>query len=358
MFGLKGIPYTAGIETVVEEIGCRLADRGHEVYVFVRPHYTPAEMKTYRGMNLVHLPSINTKNLDAVSHSFVSMFGAIGLRPDVIHIHATGNSIHSLLPRAFGIPTVVTSHGLDWQRAKWGALAKTYLKFTDYTTCHFPSATTAVSRKMKAYYEGQYKKEVTYITNGANPPELLPAGQIKSMGLETGNYLFFASRLVPEKGAHYLIEAYKGLNTTRKLVIAGDGIPGDPYAESLKKEASPKILFPGFVKGKLLKELLTNAYAYILPSEIEGLSAGLLEAMSYGKCVLVSDIEENLEAVQSHGFTFESKNVADLRDKLDFLLTHEGEVEEMGQDARLYVEKEFNWDEITTQYESLYRSLI
>jgi glycosyltransferase involved in cell wall biosynthesis len=358
MYGLKGIPFTAGIETVVEEIGCRLADRGHDVYVFVRPHYTPVSMKTYRGMKLVQMPSINTKNLDAVSHSFVSTFGAISLKPDVIHIHATGNSIHSLLPRVFGIPTVVTSHGLDWQRAKWGAAAKTYLKFTDYTTCYFPSATTAVSRKMKAYYEGLYGREVHFITNGANPPELLPPDQITSMGLGRGDYLLFASRLVPEKGCHYLIDAFKTLNTKMKLVIAGDGAQGDPYAGAIKKEASPNILFPGFVKGTLLKELLSNCYTYVLPSEIEGLSAGLLEAMSYGKCVLVSNIEENLEAVQGFGFTFETKNVTSLREKLEYLLNHESEVVKKGQEARQYVEKEFNWDEITTQYENLYRSLL
>jgi glycosyltransferase involved in cell wall biosynthesis len=358
MFGLKGIPYTAGIETVVEEIGCRLVDRGHDVYIFVRPHYTPKTMKTYRGMKLVHLPSINTKNLDAVSHSFLSTFGAIGLKPDVIHIHATGNSIHSLLPRAFGIPTVVTSHGLDWQRAKWGAAAKIYLKFTDYTTCHFPSATTAVSRKMKEYYENLYQREVHFITNGANPPELLPPGEIKSMGLDWGNYLFFASRLVPEKGCHYLIEAYKQLRTDKKLVIAGDGLPGDPYVEALKKEAGSNILFPGFVKGSLLKELLSNAYLYLLPSEIEGLSAGLLEAMSYGRCVLVSDIAENREAVQDYGYTFESRSARDLKSKLEFLLEYPAKVEEMGQNAQVYVKKEFNWDNITAQYEGLYRNLL
>jgi len=358
MMGLKGIPCPGGVETVVEEIGSRLVKRGHEVVIFVRPHYTSRALKEYKGMKLINLPSIPTKNLDAITHSFLSVFGAINVKPDLVHIHSTGNSIYAFLPRIFGIPTVVTSHGLDWQRAKWGKFAKKYLKFTDRTTCFFPTATTAVSQKMRKYYQDTYKKEVLYIPNGANEVERLPPKEILKLGLKGNDYILFASRLVPEKGCHYLVRAYKKLGTNKKLIIAGDGVLGDKYAESLKREANSSILFLGFVTGNLLKELLSNAYLYILPSEIEGLSAGLIEAMSYQNCVLVSDIEENCEAIGSSGFTFKNKSVDDLAEKLSYLLNHPKVVESHRKTCFDDVKARYDWDKVTDEYEKLYQSLV
>lgn len=357
MMGLKGVPCPAGVETVVEEVGSRLVQRGHEVIVFVRPHYTPRDLKEYKGMRLINLPSIPTKNLDAITHSFLAVINSIGLKPDVVHIHSTGNSIYAFLPRWFGIPSVVTSHGLDWQRAKWGRFARRYLQFTDRTTCSFPNATTAVSQRMQRYYEETYHHKVHYIPNGANRVQRLEPNEILKLGLKGNDYLFFASRLVPEKGCHYLIDAYKRLNTDKKLVIAGDGVLGDPYAEKLKKEASAKVIFLGFVRGVLLQELLSNAYLYLLPSEIEGLSAGLIEAMSYQNCVLVSNIEENREAIGNSGFTFENKSVNDLEEKLDYLLNHPEVVDE--QRVRCYenVHSRYDWEKVTSEYEQLYTLL-
>jgi glycosyltransferase involved in cell wall biosynthesis len=358
MFGIKGVPVPAGAEYVVEQIGSRLVARGHEVLVYVRAHYTPLEQKEYLGMQLVHLPSIPTKNLDAITHSLLSSLAVLGQKADIVHIHSTGNSVFALHPRAFGIPTVVTSHGLDWQRAKWGLFVRTFLRMSDYTTTHFPTATTAVSLKMQRYYQEMYKRKVYYIPNGANEVEKLPPNEILELGLKGNDYLFFASRLVPEKGCHYLIEAYKHLDTDKKLVIAGDGVLGDKYAESLKKEATPNILFLGFVGGVLLQELLSNAYFYILPSEIEGLSAGLIEAMSYQNCVLVSDIEENLEVIEDCGVTFESRSVENLAEKIDYLTKFPDKVADFGEKAARLVKDKYDWEKITDQYEEIYRSLV
>lgn len=358
MLGLKGVPCPGGVETVVEEIGSRLAQRGHEVIVYVRPHYTPRSLKEYRGMRLVNLPSIPTKNFDAITHSFLATCASLGEKPDVVHIHSTGNSIYAGLPRAFGIPTVVTSHGLDWQRAKWGKFARAYLKFTDYTTTSLPNAATAVSRKMQRYYQEKYRRPVTYIPNGANTVQPKMPEEILKLGLTGGDYIFFASRLVPEKGCHYLLEAYRSIRRPgRKLVIAGDGSYGDAYAAELKKFAGEEILFLGFIKGRLLEELLSNAYFYVLPSEIEGLSAGLIEAMSYGNCVLVSDIEENLEVVGDGGVTFQSRNVDDLREKIELLIRDESLVGSYREKARKIACDRFNWERVTDQYERLYTDL-
>ena len=355
MFGIKGLPLPAGAEVVVEEISKRLVERGHEVSVYVRSHYTSKELKEYLEMKLIHLPSIPSKNLDAITHSFLSSMHVLGHKPDVLHIHSTGNSVFSLHPRAFGIPTVVTSHGLDWQRAKWGLLAKTFLRLTDYTTTYFPNAVTAVSRKMQRYYHGVSGREIAYIPNGVNPPQKFPPGEIKKLGLKGGDYILFAARFVPEKGAHYLIEAFNQLDHPKlKLVMAGDGAYGDKYAEGLKKFSSQRVIFPGFVSGQLKAELLSNAYLFVLPSEIEGLSTGLLEAMSYGNCVLVSDIEENLEVIGDAGLTFKSGSVDDLRSKLQHLVGHPLDVKKVGLKAGEIVDRQFNWDVITDMYEKLY----
>jgi glycosyltransferase involved in cell wall biosynthesis len=358
MFGIKGIPVPAGAEVVAEEVGSRLVQRGHQVTVYVRPHYTPYTLTEHKGMRLVHLPSISTKNLDAITHSFLSALSVMASDADVVHIHSTGNSIFAFLPRLRGIKTVVQSHGLDWQRAKWGRFAKLYLRLTDYSTVHFPTAATAVSRKMADYYQQFSRRKVIYIPNGVADVDRTAPNLIRQYGLDGNDYLFFAARLVPEKGAHYLIDAYKRLDTAKKLVIAGDDSYGSAYSQKLKSHASERIIFTGFVQGALLQEFLSNAYLYVLPSEIEGLSTGLLEAMNYGNCVLVSDIEENLEVVGDAGFTFQSRSVDDLTVKLQYLVQNEQLIRSRRLVSQERVRAFYNWDTVTDQFEKLYHDII
>jgi glycosyltransferase involved in cell wall biosynthesis len=359
MLGVKGIPHTGGIENVVEQLGTRLVKKGHEVIVYVRPHYTPRHLKEYRGMTLIHLPSIHTKHLDAVTHTSLASLHVAWLGADVVHIHSIGLSILAPITRAWGIKTVVQSHGLDWQRDKWGKLAKTCLRLTDYTTVFFPNVTTVVSQKMQKYYQDRFGRKVTYIPNGVSDLAKADPQKICDFGLHGDDYILFASRLVPEKGCHYLLEAYRQLgNPAKKLVIAGDANYGDHYVADLKKRESENILFLGFVKGRLFEELMSNAYIYVLPSEIEGLSTGLLEAMSYGNCVLISDIEENIEVVGESGVSFTSGNIQDLRDKLAYLLACKDIVEKHKDKARAHVLSYYNWDNVADQYEALYGSLV
>ncbi len=358
MFGIKGIPVPAGAEVVAEQVGSRLAQRGHQVTVYVRPNYSDPKIKTYKGMRLVHLPSIPTKNLDAITHGFLASLAVIASDAEIVHIHATGSSIFALLPRLFGIKTVVQSHGLDWQRAKWGKFAKFYLRLTDYSTVHFPNATTAVSEKMTDHYQRMTPRKVLYIPNGIAKCQKAQPDLIRQYGVEGNDYLFFASRFVPEKGLHYLIEAFERLNTNKKLILAGDGEYNSEYARKLKTYASDKIIFTGFVQGALLQELLSNAYIYILPSEIEGLSTGLLEAMNYGNCVLVSDIQENLEVIEDVGFTFKNRNVDDLEARLRYLLQNEELVKSYKIAAEKHVSKLYDWETTTDMFEKLYKQIL
>lgn len=358
MLGVKGIPVPAGAENVAEQIGVRLVERGHQVTIYVRPHFTPRTLKSYRGLRLVSLPSIPTKHLDAITHSFLASLAVLGERPDLLHLHGIGNSVFSLHPRWFGIKTLVQIHGLDWQRAKWGPLARAYLRLTDYSTVCFPSAVTAVSRGLVDYYQTLSRRPVFYLPNGVPEVRHRPANLLRSLGLEPGEYLLFAARLVPEKGAHLLLEAFKNLQTSKKLVVAGDGAYGDPYAARLKTQASSQILFPGFVQGELLEELYSHAYLYLLPSAVEGLSTGLLEALRYGNCVLVSEIAENREVIGEQGLTFQVGNRADLQAKLADLLAQPEKVAEYRERAREQAARHITWETVTDRLEALYQQIL
>jgi glycosyltransferase involved in cell wall biosynthesis len=209
---------------------------------------------------------------------------------------------------------------------------------------------------MTVHYQKLTRRPVFCIPNGVAKSERRPPDLIHDMGLCGDDYIFFAARFVPEKGAHYLIDAFKQIDTNKKLVLAGDGSYGDAYAQQLKAQAGERILFPGFVQGPLLEELLSNAYLYVLPSEIEGLSTGLLEAMSYGNCVLVSDIEENREVIGQAGCTFRSANVDDLKTKLCELLENDAIVKQYRLRAKEHISTHFDWETITDQVEALYKS--
>ncbi len=358
MVGVKGLPLPAGIDQVVEQIGVRLVQRGHKVTAFVRPHYTSIEQKEYKGIQLVHVPSFRTRSLDALTSSIFATARAIAMKPDIVHIHSQGLSIFAPFPRMFGIKTIVQSHGLDWQRAKWNGLASRMIKFTDYTTVNWPNATVVVSRKLQNYYESKYKKKVHYIPNGSPEVLTMAPDNIQKWGLNNKDYLLFAARLVPEKWCHGLINAYKRIENPRMpLVIAGDSEYGDPYGVALKKNAGNNIRFLGFVTGTMMQELYANAYAYVLPSTIEGLSTGLLEAMSYGNCVLVSDIEENKEAISGCGLTFKSGDEKYLQEKLEYLLGHPEMLDTFRDKARQRVREEYNWETITDEFIDLYTEL-
>ncbi|UCF79363.1 MAG: glycosyltransferase family 4 protein [Candidatus Eiseniibacteriota bacterium] len=358
MIGQKGIPATyGGIERHVEEVGTRLAARGHEVAVYCRYYYTRMKDK-YRGVKLIRLPSIRTKHLDTATHCAVSTLDAMVRGFDVVHFHALGPSLFSALPRLAGAKTVVTIHGLDWQREKWGPAASWVLKRCEYPAVSFPTRTVVVSRTLQEYFREKYGVESVVIPNGTNIPTPRPLSRLKKKGLEPRKYILFVGRLVPEKGCHYLIEAYQKLETDAKLVIAGGSSFSSEYVESLKRHASDRVLLLDYVYGDDLEELWSNALLVALPSTLEGLSISLLEALSYGKCVLVSDIAENLEVVEDCAPSFRSKDVGDLRRKLEELLAAPDVLASYEERAKQHILQRFTWDGVTKSLEQLYVELL
>jgi glycosyltransferase involved in cell wall biosynthesis len=354
MVGQKGIPATyGGIERHVEEVGSRLAKKGHEVAVYCRMYYTK-RTGLYHGMKLLRRPSINTKHLDTVSHCFISTVDVLFRNFDVVHFHALGPSVFAGMPRITKARTVVTVHGLDWQREKWGPFASWILKRCEYPAVHFPNKTVVVSNTLQRYFMDRYSIDTVVIPNGTNVPVPRPASQIRKMGLEEGNYVLFVGRLVPEKGVHYLAEAFTKVDTDLKLVLAGGSSFSDSYVDKLREYQSDKILFLDYVYGDVLEELWSNAYMVVQPSTMEGLSISLLEALSYGKCVLISDIPENVEVVDDCSPSFKTKNVADLTDKLRTLVEDPELVKRYEVKCRDHVLRKFSWDTIVDSLESLF----
>lgn len=357
---LKGMPLGGGIEKYTEEIGSRLAKDGHEITVYTLRNYGATD-GVYKGMKIKTVPTLKTKSFEKLAGAFLATIkNCIEDETDIVHFHAFGPAMFSFIPRLFNKKVVVQGHGLEWKRSRWGWAGRLFLKLTEIPSVKFPHNITVVSHVQKKYLLDRYSKESVYIPTGINPPQREKPDIIKSYGLTGNDYILFAARLVNEKGAHYLIDAYKRMRTDFRLVIAGDARHENLYKSKLHQlaEGNKKIIFTGFVTGKLLHELFSNCYLFVLPSELEGLPTVLLEAMSYGNCCLVSDIPENLEALNNLGYTFKNKDRDDLVEKLKFLTSNAKATEIFKETARSYVIEDYSWDKITLEFEKLYNNLL
>jgi len=366
--GQKGIPTTSGgVEKHVECLASKLSEKNHEVFVYVRNNYTKKYINEFKGVKLIHLPSISSKHLDAISHTFLATIHALFQDYDAIHYQAIGPSSLSFLVKIFKPKTalIATFHCQDYFHQKWGWLARNYLKFGEFMTCKVPDKTIAVSNVLGTYVRRAYNKNAKVIPNGVSITPTDSTDQLMQWGLEKDGYIVSISRLVKHKGIHYLIEAYKNLedkNLTdgKKLVIVGDGFYTDDYVNYLRVLAvgSKNIIFTGAQNGEALSQLFANAYLFVHPSDSEGLSITLLEAMAYGKAVLSSDIPENMEPLGGNGFYFRQGNTHNLEENLLKLLNNPQVLAETGAKAKEVAEKEYSWEKIAEKTENLYREAI
>lgn len=367
MLGHKRIPSReGGVEIVVEEISTRMVQLGHKVTCFNRSghHVSGKEfdgknLKEYKGVRLKSVITINRKGLAAMTASVFSALQASFGKYDVIHFHAEGPCAMLWLPKLFGKRCVATIHGLDWQREKWkNGFGSKYIKSGEKIAVKYADEIIVLSKGVQDYFREAYGRKTVFIPNGVNRPDLYEPEQIKEKyGLDKDGYILYLGRLVPEKGEHYLIEAFKSVNTYKKLVIAGGASDTDDYMERLKKlsDGDERIIFTGFVQGRLFEELYSNAYVYVLPSDLEGMPLSLLEAMSYGNCCLVSDIAECAEVVEDKAVTFKKSDVADLKEKLQMLCDDEKLVQKYKNEATDFICGKYNWDKVTQKTIGLYR---
>lgn len=367
MLGHKRIPSReGGIEIVVEELATRMVAKGHGVTCYNRRghHVSGAEFdgKTvteYKGVKIKSVFTIEKKGLAAVTSSFfASLYAAFG-KYDVVHIHAEGPAFFAWLPSLFGKRVVVTIHGIDWQREKWrSGFGSKFIRMGEQNAVKFADEIIVLSKGVQDYFKGTYGRDVLFIPNGVNRPEVREADLItKRFDLHKNEYFLFLGRLVPEKGIRYLIEAFKKVKSDKKLVIAGGASDTDEFAKELKllADIDQRIVFTGFVQGETLDELYSNAYVYVLPSDLEGMPLSLLEAMSYGNCCVVSNIAECAEVVEDKGIKFRKGNVDDLREKLQECCDDETRVEKYKREAADFICQKYDWDEVVGKTLRLYR---
>ena len=261
------------------------------------------------------------------------------------------------LPKLFGKRCIATIHGLDHQRAKWGRFASTYIMLGEKCAARFADEIIVLSKGVQQYFLDTYRRKTVFIPNGVNRPVIREAKMIKEkFGLEKDSYILFLGRLVPEKGLRYLIQAFKEVKTDKKLVIAGGSSDTDAFAELQEMaKGDDRILFTGFVQGQELDELYSNAYVYTLPSDLEGMPLSLLEAMSYGNCCLVSDIEECASVVEDKALVFKKADVNDLREKLQTVCEKEDVVQKRKEEAADFICEKYNWDDVVRRTLKLYR---
>lgn len=354
-----------GVEVVVTELARRMAALGHEVTCYDR---SGADVMTgdaaerreriVEGVRVVPVRTIDKKGLAALSSSYFATKVAIKDRPDVIHYHAEGPCVPLSLAERTGIRTVATIHGLDWQRAKWGRLASTYIKMGEKTAATKTDGLIVLSEGVRRYFTETYGREAVFIPNGVDAKEVLPASVIKEKwNLEKDSYILFLGRLVPEKRPELLIEAFKALDTNKRLVIAGGSSDTSAYEKELRAAAQGdnRIVFTGFVNGEPLEELYSNCYAYVLPSDVEGMPMSLLEAMAHGRCCVTSDIPECADVLAGNGVTFEKGCVRSLRSALQDLLADNERTTALGAAAKSHVEKTYNWDSVVERTLAVYR---
>ena len=366
MFGHKRIPSReGGIEVVVEELSTRMVKLGHQVTCYNRgghhvsgKEFDGERLHEYKGVKLKTVSTINRKGLTAVSSSFFAALASAFGRYDVVHIHAEGPAAMCWIPKLFGKRVVVTIHGLDWQREKWkNGFNSKYIHLGEKMAVKFADEIIVLSKGVQEYFQKTYGRKTLFIPNGVNRPVLRKADLIKNkFGIDKDGYLLFLGRIVPEKGLRYLIEAYKELHTDKKLVIAGGSSDTDDFMQEIQTLAAgdDRIIFTGFVAGQALEELYSNAYLYLLPSDLEGMPLSLLEAMSYGNCCVVSDIAECSEVVEDKAVTFQKSNVQDLKEKLQRLCDDPATVQKYKNEAADFICRKYDWNEITRETLAVY----
>jgi glycosyltransferase involved in cell wall biosynthesis len=325
---------------------------------YCRTHFTP-DVPTYRGIHVRRLPSLENKHLETISHSILSTVDAIFRGYDVIQFHAIGSAPLALLPRALGKKTVVSVRGLDWQRAKWGTFATFVLQCGEWASARCPNATVVVSHVLQEHYEKTHGRRPTVIPNAVLPATRVEPKIIRERwGLEKDSFVLYAGRISREKNVDVLLDAMRPHADSKTLVLAGGSSYSDEYITELKAKAWPDVRFLGSVDRDTMCELHSNNYAYVLPSVMEGLSISLLEAVSYGSCIITTDIPENREVVGDAGLLCDVGSVDQLSKILGDLIADPSLVEKMRSRAAARALTQPDWDATAERTEAFYYDLV
>jgi glycosyltransferase involved in cell wall biosynthesis len=361
--GTRGIPdIPGGIEKHCQELYPRIAAKGHTILVSRRKPYTTnsAGLADYNGVKLIDYPTAKHPSLEAIIHTFISILAARLISPDIVHVHAVGPSLLVPFARILGLRVIFTNHGPDYERDKWGQFAKCALKLGEYLGGRYANKTIVISSPIADIVCKRCSIDPVLIPNGVVLPSKTPSIQLlKSIGITSKGYILAVSRLVPEKGLHDLIRAFSSLKTNINLVIAGDADHESNYSRMLKNMArnDSRVILTGYITGELLSSLYAHARLFVLPSYHEGHPIALLEALSYGLPVLVSDIRANLEIGLSNDNYFQCGNIQSL---FKGLVHHIAKPLDEGYKERIraMIQEKYNWDSIADRTIDVYQKII
>ncbi len=357
IMGIRGIPANyGGFETFAEELAPRLVQAGHAVTVYGRSNTIEYDGEFYKGVRLVVLPTISHKYFDTVAHTFLCALHSLKERYDVVLICNSANAYCAFIPRLVGTPVAINVDGLEWQRSKWNKLGRWFYLTSEWLSTFMATAVVTDAREIEKYYLKKFNKESTLIAYGAPTGRVETHNVLDDFGLSPGEYVLYVSRLEPENNAHLVVKAFEQVNTDLKCVIVGDAPYNGDYIQALKQTSDPRIVFTGYVFGEGYRELQSNAYMYVQATEVGGTHPALLEGMGHGNCVLANDVPEHREVLGEAGVFFKTGN-GELVEKMQYLLDHPKEVQNLGKKAVERIEKNYSWEKVTSEYEALFKRL-
>jgi len=353
ILGTRGIPAQyGGFETFAEELSTRLAARGHQVTVYCRGR---ASLPTYRGVSLIWLPTIRHKYLDTIAHTFLSTVHLLFHRRQVVLYCNAANAIFTWVPRLFGIAVALNVDGIERKRKKWNRIARAWYLISERLATFCPSVVVTDADKIAEYYLQRYGKRTSTIAYGAETGKVPTTRVLDELGLQTGRYFLYVSRMEPENNAPAVREAFEQLDTPMKLALVGDAPYSGEYIGRVRATTDPRILIPGAIYGQGYRELTSHCFAYIHATEVGGTHPALIEAMGRGALVLYLDTPENAEVAAGAGIPFTD----DLPRQLRFVLAMpEEERNQWRQRAVARVKERYSWDAVTDRYDQLFRQLI
>ncbi len=364
LMGSRGIPASySGFETFYEQLAVRLAERGHQVTVYNRRHHYKEHRREYRGVRIVTLPSIRSKHLETLSHSFLSLVHALFAGNDIFYIVIVGNSPLCFLAHLFGKKVILNVDGADFARDKWTGFAKKYLSWTETIAARHADVVIADSTVIQRRYTDLFHRDTVFIPYGANP---FPRDRARSgravldrFGLQAGEYILFVSRMTPENCAHMLVEAHRRSGSRRKLVLVGDAPYVDDYKRRVQQLAKDTgAVMTGYLFGEDYRQISVDCRYFVLPAGIDGTRPVLLDQMAFGNCVVVRDTPANMEVIGSAGASFSDKDdVESLANVLRRLDADDAEVMRLRDAALDRVQEAYSWERVTDQYESLFKRL-
>jgi glycosyltransferase involved in cell wall biosynthesis len=358
ILGTRGIPANyGGFETFAEELGVRLAARGHEVTVYGRAHYVDRRLGTYRGVRLVVLPTVRHKYLDTVVHTAIATAHVTPRRYDVVLVCNAANALFCAWPRPLGTRVVLNVDGIERKRRKWNALGRAWYLMSERLATWLPDAVVTDARTIREYYAKRYGAETTFIPYGCTVGREEGRDVLDRFGLEPGSYVLYVSRLEPENNALAVIEGFERTDLDRRLVVVGDAPYAREYRAALGRAAGPRVVFTGAVYGRGYRQLQSHAFAYVHATEVGGTHPALVEAMGFGNCVVVNDVPENREVAGEAAEYFAAADPASLARVLERLDRDSSLLDRRRTAARDRARDDYSWDAVTDQYEALFARL-